>query len=337
MSSSVPFTNGSTTSAGPGIDRVPPLASTSTSPSFSPARPPNGAVRSIRERERSGDDQQISQILAEMSQQSASTASVPAPDPPQAPRARLSRPRRSNPDYRDSASLSPPTFAAPRLPDVSSLDRVYSPPPPVASTSTLPAAEATLPPPPPSKQVAVNGEEGKTPAPDKSKPKPKAAAKAKPKKGRGKSDEHKGMPEEEWEKSRRANHKEVERRRRETINQGLDQLQALLPPPPPPLVPPGTPGAQRQNKSDILGHAINHIKEMRQSAQVDYNTWTLEKLLKDQEIKKGQQEIASLKEENMALRKRLQELEGSGEQGGGGEGEEERNAKRRRIEGETVS
>lgn len=229
----------------------------------------------------------------------------------------------------------------------------------MASTSTLPAAEATLPPPPPSKQVVVNGEEGKAPASEKPKPKPKAAAKAKPKKGRGKSDEHKGMPEEEWEKSRRANHvrfrnrslslqtwteivcppimqKEVERRRRETINQGLDQLQALLPPPPPPLVPPGTPGAQRQNKSDILGHAINHIKEMRQSAQVDYNTWTLEKLLKDQEIKKGQQEIASLKEENMALRKRLQELEGSVEQGGGGEGEEERNAKRRRIEGETV-
>lgn len=259
----------------------------------------------------------------------------------------------------DSASLSPPAFSVPRLPNVSSIDRIYSPPPapsPVARTSTLPTNGTASP--KQSEPSAIGDEANETSA--AAQPKSKAAAKGKGKKGRGKSDEHKGMPEEEWEKSRRANHvrtfdfmlvfgirlisfsisnsqKEVERRRRETINQGLDQLQALLPPPPVPSLPVGTAGTQKQNKSDILGHAINHIKEMRQTAQVDYNNWTLEKLLKDQEIKKGQQEIVSLKEENEKLKKRLQELEGSGTTAGGGDGEEERNAKRRRIEGEPAS
>lgn len=128
--------------------------------------------------------------------------------------------------------------------------------------------------------------------------------------------------------------KEVERRRRETINAGLDALSALLPPAPPP--PPGsvTGGrAAKPNKSEILGQGINYIKTLKKAQQAESNKWSLEKMLRDQEIKKGQQEIEKLKEENEQLKKRIEEL-GSG---GGGENDEAgRENKRRRVEQDPV-
>ncbi|GAA6022208.1 hypothetical protein JCM11491_002433 [Sporobolomyces phaffii] len=163
------------------------------------------------------------------------------------------------------------------------------------------------------------------------------------KRARGNGDEHKQMTEEEWEQSRKANHKEVERRRRETINAGLDSLAALLPPPPPP--PPGVPSFARNakpNKSEILGQGINYIKTLKKAQLADANKWALEKLLKDQEIKKGQQEIDALKEENEALKKLISQFEGGGAAGAGmrqdgGETDSgERDNKRRRVEDDAL-
>lgn len=72
---------------------------------------------------------------------------------------------------------------------------------------------------------------------------------------------------------------------------------------------------------------------MKKAQQAESNKWSLEKMLRDQEIKKGQQEIEKLKEENEQLKKRIEEL-GSG---GGGENDEAgRENKRRRVEQDPV-
>ncbi|KAG0347898.1 basic helix-loop-helix protein [Podila humilis] len=55
---------------------------------------------------------------------------------------------------------------------------------------------------------------------------------------------------DEWHKLRRNNHKEVERRRRDFINTGIDRVAALLP-------------NSQKNKGNILKEAVNYIKETK--------------------------------------------------------------------------
>ncbi|KAG0027311.1 basic helix-loop-helix protein [Podila clonocystis] len=57
---------------------------------------------------------------------------------------------------------------------------------------------------------------------------------------------------EEWHKLRRDNHKEVERRRRENINAGINEVSALIP-------------NNEKNKGNILRQAVNYIKEMQET------------------------------------------------------------------------
>jgi bHLH factor len=93
---------------------------------------------------------------------------------------------------------------------------------------------------------------------------------------------------EEWHKVRRDNHKEgrhlytclkqqstyrhaVERRRRETINEGINELAKIVP------------GCEK-NKGSILQRAVQFITQLKENEQQNIEKWTLEKLLTEQAI-----------------------------------------------------
>ncbi|MCJ1266358.1 basic helix-loop-helix protein [Lobaria immixta] len=76
---------------------------------------------------------------------------------------------------------------------------------------------------------------------------------------------------DEWHKVRRDNHKEVERRRRETINEGINELAKIVP------------GCEK-NKGSILQRAVQYITQLRENETKNIEKWTLEKLLTEQAI-----------------------------------------------------
>ncbi|KAK0711479.1 hypothetical protein B0H67DRAFT_555450 [Lasiosphaeris hirsuta] len=76
---------------------------------------------------------------------------------------------------------------------------------------------------------------------------------------------------EEWHKMRKDNHKEVERRRRETINEGINELAKIVP------------GCEK-NKGSILQRAVSFITQLKENETQNIEKWTLEKLLTEQAI-----------------------------------------------------
>ncbi|MCJ1285163.1 basic helix-loop-helix protein [Xylographa opegraphella] len=76
---------------------------------------------------------------------------------------------------------------------------------------------------------------------------------------------------DEWHKVRRDNHKEVERRRRETINEGINELAKIVP------------GCEK-NKGSILQRAVNYIIELKQQQDTLVNKRTLEKVVLEQAL-----------------------------------------------------
>lgn len=76
---------------------------------------------------------------------------------------------------------------------------------------------------------------------------------------------------DEWHKIRRDNHKEVERRRRETINEGINELAKIVP------------GCEK-NKGSILARAVQFITQLKENETQNIEKWTLEKLLTEQAI-----------------------------------------------------
>lgn len=72
-------------------------------------------------------------------------------------------------------------------------------------------------------------------------------------------------------KIKKLNHKEVERRRRETINNAIRELQAIVP-------------TTHTNKSQIIRKAVEHIKKLKEREETMRNKWTLEKIITDQAI-----------------------------------------------------
>jgi len=76
---------------------------------------------------------------------------------------------------------------------------------------------------------------------------------------------------EEWHKVRKDNHKEVERRRRETINEGITELAKIVP------------GCEK-NKGSILQRAVSFIQQLKENEANNIEKWTLEKLLTEQAI-----------------------------------------------------
>ncbi|KAF2202305.1 hypothetical protein GQ43DRAFT_369437 [Delitschia confertaspora ATCC 74209] len=76
---------------------------------------------------------------------------------------------------------------------------------------------------------------------------------------------------DEWHKVRRDNHKEVERRRRETINEGINELAKIVP-------------NCEKNKGSILQRAVQFIQRLKENEAQNIEKWTLEKLLTEQAI-----------------------------------------------------
>ncbi|KAI9760218.1 MAG: Carbon-nitrogen hydrolase [Chaenotheca gracillima] len=121
---------------------------------------------------------------------------------------------------------------------------------------------------------------------------------------------------DEWHRVRRDNHKEVERRRRETINEGINELAKIVP------------GCEK-NKGSILQRAVSFITQLKENEAQNIEKWTLEKLLTEQAIAELSASVDKLKGE---VERAWREAEGWKEQalraeggvgGGGGEGEGE--------------
>lgn len=100
--------------------------------------------------------------------------------------------------------------------------------------------------------------------------------------------------------------KEVERRRRETINEGINELKAIVP------------GCDK-NKGQILKQAVGYIQLLKDNEASNIEKWTLEKLLSDQamrEVQEREAEVTRLlricQEENEALRNEIEILKGAG-------------------------
>ncbi|KAI0128554.1 hypothetical protein BJ170DRAFT_682340 [Xylariales sp. AK1849] len=89
---------------------------------------------------------------------------------------------------------------------------------------------------------------------------------------------------EEWHKLRKDNHKEVERRRRETINEGINELAKIVP------------GCEK-NKGSILQRAVSFITQLKENEAQNIEKWTLEKLLTEQAIQELSSSNDKLKKE----------------------------------------
>lgn len=76
----------------------------------------------------------------------------------------------------------------------------------------------------------------------------------------------------------------MERRRRETINEGINELAKIVP------------GCEK-NKGSILQRAVQYITQLRENETKNIEKWTLEKLLTDQAITELSASVDKLKEE----------------------------------------
>ena len=88
----------------------------------------------------------------------------------------------------------------------------------------------------------------------------------------------------EWHKLRRENHKQVERRRRETINDGINEIARIVP------------GCEK-NKGSILQRAAAYIRQLKETEASSMEKWTLEKLLTDQAMSELNRQVEVLKSE----------------------------------------
>ena len=80
------------------------------------------------------------------------------------------------------------------------------------------------------------------------------------------------------------NHATVERRRRETINEGINELAKIVP------------GCEK-NKGSILANAVRYITKLKEDEQQAVEKWTLEKLLTEQAISELSSSNDKLKDE----------------------------------------
>jgi len=102
------------------------------------------------------------------------------------------------------------------------------------------------------------------------------------------------MGSDEWTRQRKDNHKEVERRRRGNINEGINELGRLVPN-----------GSGEKAKGAILSRAVQYIHHLKENEARNIEKWTLEKLLMDQAMGDLQAQLEEVKrrwEEERLLR-----------------------------------
>ena len=119
--------------------------------------------------------------------------------------------------------------------------------------------------------------------------------------------------------------KEVERRRRGNINDGINELGRIVPN-----------GTGEKAKGAILARAVQYIHHLKENEARNIEKWTLEKLLMDQamgDLQAQLEEVKRLWDEERTARQRLErELELL--RGGQGLAKDEGAAPKRRVEGE---
>lgn len=88
----------------------------------------------------------------------------------------------------------------------------------------------------------------------------------------------------EWQRIRKDNHKEVERRRRGNINEGINELARIVPN-----------GTGEKAKGAILSRAVQYIHHLKENEARNIEKWTLEKLLMDQAMGDLQAQLEEVK------------------------------------------
>lgn len=120
--------------------------------------------------------------------------------------------------------------------------------------------------------------------------------------GRSRNSNRAAMGSDEWARQRKDNHKEVERRRRGNINEGINELGRIVPS-----------GSGEKAKGAILSRAVQYIHHLKENEARNIEKWTLEKLLMDQAMGDLQHQLEELRrmwEEEKAGRERAErELE----------------------------
>ncbi|KAJ2592816.1 basic helix-loop-helix protein, partial [Coemansia sp. RSA 1804] len=129
---------------------------------------------------------------------------------------------------------------------------------------------------------------------------------------------------DEWHRVRRDSHKEVERRRREVINQGIDQLAALIP------------GAER-NKGRIIAQAVEYIHRLQDTEKKNIEKWMIERLLADQAIAKLTKQVEQLESKNKKLKGKLSKSKKSAGEDDDEEDEEDEENGSEAVEADTVN
>jgi len=158
--------------------------------------------------------------------------------------------------------------------------------------------------------------------------------------GRSRGGRAAGMSNDEWARQRKDNHKEVERRRRGNINEGINELGRIVPN-----------GSGEKAKGAILQRAVQYIHHLKENEARNIEKWTLEKLLMDQAMGDLQAQLDEMRrmwEQEREARQRLESevtalrtdknnaaaaaAATSTAGGGGGEEEDDRGGKRKRTE-----
>ncbi|KAK0457097.1 uncharacterized protein EV420DRAFT_539617 [Desarmillaria tabescens] len=173
--------------------------------------------------------------------------------------------------------------------------------------------------------------EGEAPAPQPEEPPSTIPQGPNPNLGARRSKSGAAMGSDEWTRQRKDNHKEVERRRRGNINEGINELGRIVPN-----------GSGEKAKGAILSRAVQYIHHLKENEARNIEKWTLEKLLMDQAMGDLQAQLEEMRrmwdEERMGRQRAEAELEGL--KGGAGKkrasedegGKEEGDGKRQRTE-----
>ncbi|KAJ2476003.1 basic helix-loop-helix protein [Coemansia sp. RSA 2320] len=103
---------------------------------------------------------------------------------------------------------------------------------------------------------------------------------------------------DEWLRLRRLAHKEVEQRRRDVINNGIDRLAELVP------------GAER-HRGRIVNQAVDYIHRLKEAEAQNIEKWTIEKLLADQVISGLTNQLEQAKKETKKLKRKIKTLTGA--------------------------
>lgn len=99
----------------------------------------------------------------------------------------------------------------------------------------------------------------------------------------------------EAERARKDQHKEVERKRRELISNGITELASIVP---------GC-DVKGVNKTAIINAAVRYIQELKNNEASNIEKWTLEKLLMDQAMNDLNQHLEASRKEVARLRGEL--------------------------------